>query len=145
MPSPAAGKGDTPRTPTKLGRKPQQAAPKLNKPTEDAPTSDVSEKAQDAKQQGEGLLGDAQEKGEDVKGKAEDTAKDAKDKTEETTEDTTGKVSQAGDELEQAEPKPIDEDAEEAEDETQTTTLKMMPPTLPAKLPRVARRLVKVH
>jgi hypothetical protein len=121
MPSPAAGKGDTPRTPTKLGRKPQQAAPKLNKPTEDAPTSDVSEKAQDAKQQGEGLLGDAQEKGEDVKGKAEDTAKDAKDKTEETTEDTTGKVSQAGDELEQAEPKPIDEDAEEAEDEAEET------------------------
>jgi hypothetical protein len=31
MPSPAAGKGETPRTPTKLGRKPQQSAPKLGK------------------------------------------------------------------------------------------------------------------
>jgi hypothetical protein len=121
MPSPAAGKGDTPRTPTKLGRKPQQAAPKLNKPTEDAPTSDVSEKAQDAKQEGEGLLGGAQEKSEEAKGQAEDTAEGAKDKAEETTDDATGKVSQAEDELEQAEPKPIDDEAEEAEDEAEET------------------------
>ncbi|KAH5319350.1 hypothetical protein HBI12_112840 [Parastagonospora nodorum] len=139
MPSPAAGKSDTPRTPTKLGRKPQSAAPKLNKPqstTEDAPTSDVSEKAQDTKQQGEGLLGDAKEKGEEAKGQVEDTAEDTKsgaestakdtkkqaqDTADDTTEDTTGKVSQAGDELEQAEPKPIDDDVDEAEDEAEET------------------------
>jgi hypothetical protein len=135
MPSPAAGKGDTPRTPTKLGRKPQSSAPKLNKPqskSEDAPTSDVSEKAQDTKQQGEDAVGGAQEKGEEAKGQAEDTAEDAKSKAkdtakdtkkqaEDTTEDTTGKVSQAGDDLEQAEPKPIDDDADEAEDEAEET------------------------
>jgi len=135
MPSPAAGKGDTPRTPTKLGRKPQSAAPKLNKPSaksEDAPTSDVSEKAQDAKGQGEGLLGGAQEKAEDTKSEVEDTAKDTtkqakdtaedtKEKAQDTADDATSKVSQAGDDLEQAEPKPIDDDAEEAEDEAEET------------------------
>ncbi|KAL5121355.1 hypothetical protein ACEQ8H_000823 [Pleosporales sp. CAS-2024a] len=124
MPSPAAGKGDTPRTPTKLGRKPQSAAPKLNKPSStagDAPTSDVSEKAHDTKQEGDGLLGDAQEKAEETKGQVQDTAEDAKSTAQDTAEDTTGKVSQAGDELEQAEPKPIDDDAEEAEDEAEET------------------------
>ncbi|KAI0610346.1 DUF3659 domain-containing protein [Pyrenophora tritici-repentis] len=84
MPSPAAGKGDAPRTPTKLGRKPQAPAPKLNKP------------------------------------QGEEAAQDTKGKAEEAAEDTTGKVSQAGDELEQAEPKPIDDDndADEEADET---------------------------
>jgi hypothetical protein len=139
MPSPAAGKGDTPRTPTKLGRKPQSSAPKLNKPSapsEESPASEVPEKAQDAKKEGEGLFGGAQEKAEDAKSQVEDTATDAKskaedtaedtkkqaeDSTEDTAEDTTGKVSQAGDDLEQAEPKPIDDDAEEAEDEAEET------------------------
>ncbi|OAL07703.1 hypothetical protein IQ06DRAFT_300280 [Phaeosphaeriaceae sp. SRC1lsM3a] len=118
MPSPAAGKGDTPRTPTKLGRKPQQSAPKLNKPqAEETPASDVTEKAQDTKKEGEGLLGGAQEKGEEAASKAGDAAKGAKDQA----EDTTGKVSETGDELEQAEPKPIDDDAEEAGDEAEET------------------------
>ncbi|KAF1946360.1 hypothetical protein EJ02DRAFT_462692 [Clathrospora elynae] len=120
MPSPAAGKGDTPRTPTKLGRKPQSSAPKLNKPSskpEDAPTSDAPEQAKDVKKQGE-------EKAEDTQEQVEDTAKDPKKKAEDTAEDTTGKVSQAGDELEQAEPKPIDDDndADEEADETADET-----------------------
>lgn len=128
MPSPAAGKGDTPRTPTKLGRKPQTPAPKLNKPqvgkSEDAPTSDVPEQA-------EGLMQQGQEKAQNVQDDTENTFEDATQKGEETAqnvkgkaEDTTGKVSQAGDELEQAEPKPIndeDDDDEEYGDEDDAT------------------------
>jgi len=135
MPSPAAGKGDTPRTPTKLGRKPQSSAPKLNKPSgmsEESPASDVQEKADDAKKGGEGLVGDTQEKVDDTKSQAEDTAKDVKGKADETAEgtkkkaedtaeDTKGKVSEKQDDLEQAEPKPIDDEAEEAEDEAEET------------------------
>jgi ribosomal protein L13 len=109
MPSPAAGKGDTPRTPTKLGRKPQQSAPKLGKgaksqssPTETPDTGkaeqNLPEKAQDASE-------DVKDKGEQAEGTAEDTA-----------EDTTGKVSQAGDDLQQQDPKPIDEAEDTAED-----------------------------
>ncbi|KAE8822837.1 hypothetical protein PTNB85_08980 [Pyrenophora teres f. teres] len=128
MPSPAAGKGDAPRTPTKLGRKPQAPAPKLNKPqvgkSEDAPTPDMPEQAEDLKQQGEEKAEDAksqaQDTADDTKQKGEEAAQDTKGKAEEAAEDTTGKVSQAGDELEQAEPKPIDDDndADEEADET---------------------------
>jgi hypothetical protein len=148
MPSPAAGKSDTPRTPTKLGRKPQQSAPKLNKPQSQAPdTSDVSEKAQstveDTKNQAQDTAEDtaeqAKDTAEDTKDTAEDTAKDTQkkaedtaedtkkqaedtaDDAEDTAEDTTGKVSQKGDELSEAEPKPIDDDdddeVEESEDD----------------------------
>jgi hypothetical protein len=124
MPSPAAGKGETPRTPTKLGRKPQPPAPKLNKPqvgkSEDAPTSDAPEQA-------EGLLQQGQDKAEDAKDQTENTFEDATQKGNETAEDAkdkaedaTGKVSQAGDELEQAEPKPIDDD-EDADEEAEET------------------------
>ncbi|KAF1932452.1 uncharacterized protein M421DRAFT_2076 [Didymella exigua CBS 183.55] len=146
MPSPAAGKSDTPRTPTKLGRKPQQSAPKLNKPQSQVPdTSDVSEKAQSAV---EDTINQAQDTAEDtaeqVKGTAEDTkdtaedtakdtqkkagdttgdtkkqAEDAADDAEDTVEDTTGKVSQKGDELSEAEPKPIDDDEDEEAEETE--------------------------
>jgi hypothetical protein len=98
MPSPAAGKGDTPRTPTKLGRKPQQAgAPKLgNKKASQPDTSEAESNvpkpsADDAKQQ------------------VEETADDTKEQAEDTADDAQGKVSQAGDELEQQEPKPIDD------------------------------------
>ncbi|KAG9188774.1 hypothetical protein G6011_07479 [Alternaria panax] len=132
MPSPAAGKGDTPRTPTKLGRKPQSSAPKLNKPqqgkSEDAPTPDVPEQAEDLKKQGEEKTEDAknqaQDTAEDTKQKGEEAAQDTKGKAEEAAEDTTGKVSQAGDELEQADPKPIDDDNdadEEADDDDDAT------------------------
>lgn len=127
MPSPAAGKGDTPRTPTKLGRKPQSSAPKLNKPqqgkSEDAPTPDVPEQAEDLKQQGQEKAEDAknqaQDTAEDTKQQGEEAAQDTKGKAEEAAEDTTGKVSQAGDELEQADPKPIDDDndADEEDDD----------------------------
>jgi len=124
MPSPAAGKSDTPRTPTKLGRKPQSAAPKLNKPQSQDP-SDLSEKAQstveDTKNQAEDTAEDtkeqAQDTAEDTKDQAEDAAQDTKDKAEGAAEDTTAKVSQAGDDLEEAEPKPIDDDEDEDEDE----------------------------
>lgn len=143
MPSPAAGKSDTPRTPTKLGRKPQQSAPKLNKPQSQA--SDVSEKAQsaveDTKNQAQDTAEDAQEQvkdtAEDAKDTAEDTAKDTQKKAEDTAddakkqvkdtaddaqdaaEDTTGKVSQKGDELSEAEPKPLDDDDDEETEETE--------------------------
>jgi uncharacterized protein YjbJ (UPF0337 family) len=128
MPSPAAGKGDTPRTPTKLGRKPQSSAPKLNKPqqgkSEDAPTPDVPEQAEDVKKQGEETAEDtknqAQDTAEDTKQKGEEAAQDTKGKAEEAAEDTTGKVSQAGDELEQADPKPIDDD-NDADEEAEET------------------------
>ncbi|KAG9204017.1 hypothetical protein G6514_001653 [Epicoccum nigrum] len=142
MPSPAAGKSDTPRTPTKLGRKPQQSAPKLNKPS-GLDTSDVSEKAQsavdDTKSQAQDAADGAQEQvkdtAEDAKDTAEDTAKDTQKKVEDTTEDTkkqaedtaedtTGKVSQKGDELSEAEPKPIDDDDEEVEESEDDATQK---------------------
>lgn len=139
MPSPAAGKSDTPRTPTKLGRKPQQSAPKLNKPQSQAPdTSDVSEKAQsavedtknqaqdkaeDTKEQTKDTAEDtkdtAEETAKDTKKKAEDTTEDTKKQAEDTAEDTTGKVSQAGDELSEAEPKPIEDDDDEEAEETE--------------------------
>jgi hypothetical protein len=95
MPSPAAGKGDTPRTPTKLGRKPQQAgAPKLGKKAPQPDTSDAES---------------AVPKPDQAKEQAENTAEDTKEQAEETADDAQGKVSQAGDELEQQEPKPIDD------------------------------------
>lgn len=142
MPSPAAGKSDTPRTPTKLGRKPQQSAPKLNKPV-GLDTSDVSEKAQsavdDTKSQAQDTADDAQEQvkdtaedtkegaedtAKDTQKKAEDTAEDTKKQAEDTAEDTTGKVSQKGDELSEAEPKPIDDDDEEIEESEDDATQK---------------------
>src|SRR5687768_14998577 len=61
MPSPAAGKGETPRTPTKIGRKPQQSAPKLGKPAK----SQTSEENPD--------LPSPQEKAEGTQKKVEDT------------------------------------------------------------------------
>ncbi|OAL56011.1 hypothetical protein IQ07DRAFT_639637 [Pyrenochaeta sp. DS3sAY3a] len=103
MPSPAAGKGDTPRTPTKLGRKPQTSAPKLNKPQPEDVTSQAQDTVEDTKS----------EKIDDTKKKAEDTTEDTKSQAEDTVKETTGKVSQKGDDLEQAEPKPIDDDEEE--------------------------------
>ncbi|KAF2132550.1 hypothetical protein P153DRAFT_393528 [Dothidotthia symphoricarpi CBS 119687] len=121
MPSPAAGKSEVPRTPTKLGRKPQPPAPKLNKPQakpEESPAPDVSEKVDETKKAGEDTAEDTKEKAEDTKSQAKDTAEDTKEQAEDAAEDTTGKVSQAGDELEQAEPKPLDDDEETgAEDE----------------------------
>ena len=132
MPSPAAGKGDTPRTPTKLGRKPQSSAPKLNKPqqgkSEDAPTPDVPEQAEDLKQQGQEKAEDAknqaQDTAEDTKQQGEEAAQDTKGKAEEAAEDNTGKVSQAGDELEQADPKPIDDDDDVDEEDDDDATHK---------------------
>ncbi|EOA86436.1 uncharacterized protein SETTUDRAFT_131269 [Exserohilum turcica Et28A] len=126
MPSPAAGKGDAPRTPTKLGRKPQSSsAPKLNKPqqgkSEDAPTPDLPKQAEDLKQQGQETAEDAKDQSEntfeEITQKGEKTAKDTKGKAAATAEDATGKVSQAGDELEQAEPKPIDDDDDDEDED----------------------------
>jgi len=102
MPSPAAGKGDTPRTPTKLGRKPQQAAPKLGKKTSQPDTSEAESNLP------------SKPSGADVP----ENVKDTKDQAEGAADDTQGKVSQAGDELEQAEPKPIDDAEDTAKDAT---------------------------
>jgi len=106
MPSPAAGKSETPRTPTKLGRKAQSGAPKLGKKTDEQeirPSQSESTLRNTAE--------DAPENVADTKDSAEGQAEEA----EEATDDAQGKVSQAGDELEQAEPKPID-DADEVAD-----------------------------
>src|SRR5690242_4828693 len=95
MPSPAAGKSDTPRTPTKLGRKAQQSAPKLNKPQSQVPdTSDVSEKAQSAV---EDTKNQAQETAEDTQEQAKNTAEDTKDTAEDTTKDIQQKASDTAD------------------------------------------------
>ncbi|KAF2118332.1 hypothetical protein BDV96DRAFT_488122 [Lophiotrema nucula] len=109
MPSPAAGKGDTPRTPTKLGRKPQSSAPKLGKATKKAEETE-SNPDLPSRPSEETLREKAQDAPENVK----DTKDQAEETAEDTTEDTTGKVSQAGDELEQAEPKPIEEGEDKA-------------------------------
>ncbi|KAF2013420.1 hypothetical protein BU24DRAFT_411160 [Aaosphaeria arxii CBS 175.79] len=113
MPSPAAGKSDTPRTPTKLGRKPQQAAPKLGKKNVDeADTPSLPQKPSDET---------LREKAED----APENVKDTKDQVEDTAKSTTGKVSQAGgdDDLEQVEPKPEDDEetAVQVEDDAEET------------------------
>ncbi|KAF2679349.1 hypothetical protein K458DRAFT_408205 [Lentithecium fluviatile CBS 122367] len=111
MPSPAAGKGDTPRTPTKLGRKSAQGgAPKLGKKASqpEAPETDSPKLPQ--KPSDETL----REKGAD----APENVADTKEQAEETADDTQGKVSQAGDELEQAEPKPIDDTEDTVKDAT---------------------------
>ncbi|KAF2808654.1 uncharacterized protein BDZ99DRAFT_419907 [Mytilinidion resinicola] len=111
MPSPAAGKGgDAPRTPTKLGRKPQSSAtsklgqgtktPPAQKSDDNAPSTEDAPEVPERPSEG------------DVKGKAGDAAKaaeDTKDSATSEAEDTTSKVSQKGD-LEEAEPKPIDDD-----------------------------------
>jgi len=102
MPSPAAGKSETPRTPTKLGRKAQQAAPKLSKKT-DTPEQDLRSSQSEATLRN--TAEDAPENVEDTKGQIEEAADDAQ-----------GKVSQAGDDLEQAEPKPLDEAEDAASD-----------------------------
>ncbi|KAL5377324.1 hypothetical protein PMIN02_011541 [Paraphaeosphaeria minitans] len=104
MPSPAAGKSETPRTPTKLGRKPQSGAPKLGKKTDEQELRPS---------QSESTL---RETAEDAPENVADTKDQAEGQAEEAADDAQGKVSQAGDDLEQAEPKPID-DAEEAADD----------------------------
>ncbi|KAF2648929.1 hypothetical protein K491DRAFT_611776 [Lophiostoma macrostomum CBS 122681] len=112
MPSPAAGKGDTPRTPTKLGRKPQQSAPKLGKGAKSPPaeTPDTGKAEQNLPERpSEETL---REKAQDAPENVEDT----KDQAEDAAEDTTGKVSQAGDDLKEADPKPIDDAEDAAED-----------------------------
>ncbi|RMZ66745.1 LEA domain-containing [Pyrenophora seminiperda CCB06] len=114
MPSPAAGKGDAPRTPTKLGRKPQVPAPKLNKPqvgkSEDAPTPDMPEQAEDLKQQGE-------EKVEDTKSQAQDTAEDTQEKGEEAKQDPQGAAQDAGNDAQQG----AQETAEDVQDTAEST------------------------
>ncbi|CAI6282696.1 unnamed protein product [Periconia digitata] len=109
MPSPAAGKGDTPRTPTKLGRKPQQSgAPKLGKKSGESSES-PNLPSQPSEETLREQAPDAPENVEDTKNKAQETAQD-------TADSAQGKVSQAEDDLEQQEPKPID-DAEDAADD----------------------------
>ncbi|PZD35523.1 DUF3659 domain containing protein [Pyrenophora tritici-repentis] len=91
MPSPAAGKGDAPRTPTKLGRKPQAPAPKLNKPQAGGGALSgarglagrASNLAGKAKQDPQGA---AQDAGNDVQQGAQETAEDAQDTAESTAE-----------------------------------------------------------
>ncbi|KAF2146816.1 uncharacterized protein K452DRAFT_219148 [Aplosporella prunicola CBS 121167] len=123
MPSPAAGKNqDTPRTPTKLGRKPQsQRTPKLGEQAKDQQQQQQQKPEAPEMQKPETDTPDLPprpsvegESGEDVKGKAEDTAKKAKDAPQqasetasETGDEATGKVSEATGELKEQEPKPL--------------------------------------
>ena len=104
-PSPAAGKGsDAPRTPTKLGRKPQSSATsKLSQATKSPPAEKAE--AESPELPPRPTESDLTEKAEDVSHTAEDT----KESATEEAEDATGKVSQARGDLEEAEPKPIDE------------------------------------
>lgn len=104
-PSPAAGKGsDAPRTPTKLGRKPQSSATsKLSQATK-SPLAE-KEEVENPELPPRPTESDVTEKAEDVPSTVEEVGESA---TEEA-EDATGKVSQAGGDLEEAEPKPIDE------------------------------------
>jgi hypothetical protein len=133
-PTPAAGKGETPRTPTKLARKPQSGGPpKLGKsskspsPAPEKPESDTPDLPQGSEKDVEEKAAPAKKKVQDTKESADDTA--TQESAEDTpAEDTTGKVSQAGEELQEADPKPIDEaedttagaqeEAEEASDDT---------------------------
>ncbi|GAB7356716.1 hypothetical protein MBLNU459_g7421t1 [Dothideomycetes sp. NU459] len=164
-PSPAAGKatGGAPRTPTKLGRKPQSsqtpklgqaassaassAKPSTSKPNVEKPdtssvpqkpeTGDVAEQAQDtakgATEKAGEAAGDASEK---AKGVPEEASKvEMKDATEGATGDDEdeedddegplSKVSQAGDKakggLEEADPKPIDDDNDDTVEGAQET------------------------
>lgn len=103
-PSPAAGKGsEAPRTPTKLGRKPQSSATsKLSQATKSPPVE--KEEAENPELPPRPTESDVTERAEDVPS----TAEDAKESATEEAGDVTGKVSQAGGDLEEAEPKPID-------------------------------------
>lgn len=108
MPSPAAGKSEAPRTPTKLGRKPQ-AAPKLAKSqASKAQTPETENPDLPSPQQNKPLPKQSKDVGDDVE--------DTKEQTEKKAEDTTEKVSQKGEDLKQAAPEPIDDDEEEDED-----------------------------
>jgi len=103
-PSPAAGKGsDAPRTPTKLGRKPQSSVTsKLSQATKSTPVE--KEEAENPELPPRPTESDVTEKAEDVPSTAEETKESA---TEEAG-GATGKVSQAGGDLEEVEPKPVD-------------------------------------
>lgn len=114
-PTPAAGKSETPRTPTKLARKPQSSGPpKLGKsskstsPAPPKPESDTPDLPKGSEGDAEEQAGPAKEKVQDTKESAEDTA--TQESAEDTpAEDTTTKTSQAGEELQEADPEPIDE------------------------------------
>ncbi|KAF1959269.1 hypothetical protein CC80DRAFT_406729 [Byssothecium circinans] len=117
MPSPAAGKGDTPRTPTKLGRKSQQSGPpKLSKkaPSTDAPETESPNLPQRPSDE------TLREKAADAPENVQDTKGQVEEEGEEATDDAQGKVSQAGDELEQTEPKPIDDTEEKTKEAKET-------------------------
>ncbi|KAK8181819.1 uncharacterized protein BKA78DRAFT_357127 [Phyllosticta capitalensis] len=105
MPSPAAGKTETPRTPTKLGRKGQSArTPKLGeKKIDDKPDLPLGQSSDDLT-----------EKTQDLKGTAEDAPKQASQAASDAGEEATGKVSEATGDLKEQEPKPL----QEAEDVT---------------------------
>jgi len=129
-PSPAAGKG-TPKTPTKLARKPQQAASQAGEKAQGA-AKDVSEKAQDAGEQVKGAASDVTEK---AKNAPKETSKvEMKDSSEagDAPSEVESKVSQSKDDLEEQEPKPISDtssdaaagakkDVEDAADEAEDT------------------------
>ncbi|GME22375.1 Lea domain protein [Neofusicoccum parvum] len=120
MPSPAAGKSaDAPRTPTKLGRKPQsQRTPKLGEQAEKA-TEATSQKPDITKPTETDTPdlpprpseGDVSEKVEGAKKTAEDAPKEASGAASEVGEqDPTGKVSEATGDLKEQVPKPIDDE-----------------------------------
>ncbi|KAH7060666.1 hypothetical protein B0J12DRAFT_736977 [Macrophomina phaseolina] len=120
MPSPAAGKtADAPRTPTKLGRKPQsQRTPKLGEQAEkateqkpDVPNPTESDTPDLPPRPSEG---DVSEEAGDVKKTAEDAPKQASGAASEAGEqDPTGKVSEATGDLKEQAPKPVGDDDED--------------------------------
>ncbi|KAF2277405.1 uncharacterized protein EI97DRAFT_290206 [Westerdykella ornata] len=102
MPSPAAGKGETPRTPTKLGRKSQATPQKLGK----TPKAQASEENPD-------LPPREAPKAEEAPKNVEDT----KEKAQEGAEEATEKVSETGESLQEQEPQPIEEQKKDEEEE----------------------------
>lgn len=120
MPSPAAGKTtDAPRTPTKLGRKPQsQRTPKLGeqaeKATEQKPDISNPTETDTPDLPPRPSEGDISEKAGDAKNTAKDTSKQASGAASEAGEqDPTGKVSEATGDLKEQAPKPVDDDDDE--------------------------------
>ncbi|KAF2435860.1 hypothetical protein EJ08DRAFT_625513 [Tothia fuscella] len=124
-PSPAAGKsGSTPRTPTKLSRKPQSGTPsKLGQKGQSAtsgdrkPSTPQAPKAEKPETESPEVSKDASDKAQDASKKTEEPSKvEMKDTSEapsDAEEEVTGKVSQGAGDLEEQEPKPVDDEDDE--------------------------------
>ncbi|OQN95601.1 hypothetical protein B0A48_18306 [Cryoendolithus antarcticus] len=123
-PSPAAGKGASaaPKTPTKLGRKPESTPKKLGQPSSSTPKAPATPKAPSAKKPDTSSVskkaGEAAPKAESAK----ETAEEAPSKVEmkdddEDDEEPMSKVSEAGkdgeEQLGEAAPEPVGDDEDD--------------------------------